>query len=337
MIKLFIFFLLTSLLVIFSIKKKFLPNFSGENHQLFLKEKSVPLIGGILIFLPTVYFFYKFNLISTLFFFMILITGVLSDANILKSPKTRFFLQIFLIFFSVYILEIYILETRIELLDYLLNIKIFSIFFSVFCLMVLLNGSNFIDGLNGLLFGYVIIILLFIYKLNLFSLINIDDNTIFFLLYCLSLLMIFNFLNLLYLGDGGSYILGFFLGYLLILIYNSSSSISPFFIILLLWYPCFENLFSILRKKLLNQSPIIADNNHLHQLVFYFFRKKLFKNNLLSNNFSSVLINFYNLIIIFIGSLYPTITKLQVFLIFFNIFIYLSFYFYLFNFRTRKK
>lgn len=337
MTKFILFFLFSLSMVIFSIKKNLLPNFSGAKHQLFLKEKKVPLIGGILIFFPIIYFFYQINLISIFFIFLILFIGFLSDLNILKSPKIRFFLQIIIIYFSVYILEIYISDTRIEFLDNLLNIKFFSIFFSIFCLMVLLNGSNFIDGLNGLLFGYVFIVLIIIYKLNLFNYIVVDINIILFLFYCFSLLIILNFLNLLYLGDGGSYLLGFFLGYLTITIYNLSNNISPFFIILLLWYPCFENLFSIIRKFKLKNSPLDADNMHLHQLFYFFFRNKFFHSNRLSNNFSSITIISYNFIIMFIGSLSPTSSNFQATLIILNIIIYLISYKYLFSFRFCKK
>ena len=71
-----------------------------------------------------------------------------------------------------------------------------------------------------------------------------------------------------YLEDSGSYLIGISIGSLLILIYKEISFISPFFIVLLLWYPCFENLFSIIRK--FNLSPLNADNKHLHHLLFYY-------------------------------------------------------------------
>ena len=75
-------------------------------------------------------------------------------------------------------------------------------------------------------------------------------------------------------GDSGSYALGLMCGYFLIKIYELNQEISPYFIILLLWYPCFENLFSIIRKFSFRKSPINADNNHLHQLVYFYLKKK---------------------------------------------------------------
>ena len=56
------------------------------------------------------------------------------------------------------------------------------------------------------------------------------------------------FFNKLYLGDSGSYLLGLLFAIYLIDTYQINDSMSSLFIISLLWYPAFENLFSILRK-----------------------------------------------------------------------------------------
>ena len=111
-----------------------------------------------------------------------------------------------------------------------------------------MNGSNFIDGLNGLVIGYFLIILLILLKVGLLNEINLNNSRFYFLIYILSVLIIFNYLNKLYLGDSGTYLISFSVGCLLIYIYNNGNLFSPFFVILLLWYPCFENLFSIIRK-----------------------------------------------------------------------------------------
>ena len=71
------------------------------------------------------------------------------------------------------------------------------------------------------------------------------------------------------------YTLSFIIGYNLIVIYNKTFSISPYFIILLLWYPCFENLFSIIRKNLYNVDPLSADNKHLHHYLYLFVKINL--------------------------------------------------------------
>ena len=87
-------------------------------------------------------------------------------------------------------------------------------------------------------------------------------------IYILLSLTFLNFLNRLFLGDNGTYLIGLVFSFLLIKFHMSYELISPYFIVLLLWYPAFEILFSIIRKILQNKSPMFPDNLHLHQLIF---------------------------------------------------------------------
>ena len=337
MTKAIIFFFITLFFSLISKKLKLLPNFAGENHQIFLNEKKVPLIGGILFLILSIYLFYEKNLIFCFSILLLFFIGFFSDTGTLKSPRIRIFFQLLVIGITVILLNIEISSTRIEILDKILEIKFLSIIFCIFCLMILINGSNFIDGLNGLLLGYSLIILLVLAKLNLLSLIGFNNDLLIFLFLSFVILLIFNLLNFFYLGDSGSYSIGLVLGFILISIYNLSGNISPFFIILLLWYPCFENLFSILRKNQLKNSPVIADDKHLHQLLFFYIKNKFFNKNLLSNNLSSILINSYNLLIILLASINIYSSNFQSFLILINILVYSVSYRYLFLYRFGKK
>ena len=138
-------------------------------------------------------------------------------------------------------------------------------------------------------------------------------------------------------GDGGSYALSLLCGYFLVKIYAANPYFSPYFVVLLLWYPCFENLFSIIRKFSLKRSPINADNNHLHQLIFFYLKKKIINKKINVNNISSFVIIFYNLLIFLFGLTNPSNSQLQIALILLNIIIYLLVYFNLFNFRFKLK
>ena len=332
-----IFLLITIFLTFLSRKLNLLPNFTGENHQYFLKEKKIPLIGGILFLISSINLFYEKNLIFCFIIFIIFIIGFLSDNRIINSPKIRIFFQSLVIFIAVYSLDIQISSTRISVLDKLIDIKIFGIIFCVFCLMILINGSNFVDGLNGLLLGYCLVILFILAKSDLLYLIQIEEDLLLFFFLSIVIMLFFNFFNLFYLGDGGSYSIGLVLGFLLISIYNFSNNISPFFIILLLWYPCFENLFSILRKNKFKNSPIIADDKHFHQLLFFYIKKRFLKSTLFSNNCSSILINFYNLLVMLIATSNIYSSNFQTLLIIINVLVYCVIYRYLFIYRFSKK
>ena len=146
------------------------------------------------------------------------------------------------------------------------------------------------------------------------------------------MLLLLNMFNILMLGDSGAYLLGFFVGFIIISSHVSNPDISPYFFISLIWYPCFENLFSILRKLNRQFSPLKPDNKHLHQLIFFFFIKKFDIKLIVSNNLSSAIICFFNFLIICVSSLNPSSTIFQIKLIVASIIFYNVSYMFLFKF-----
>ena len=306
-------------------KHNFLLSYTGDKHQKFTTKEKIPLTGGV--FLLICFFLIFFNNLAlffslTLLFFL----GLSTDLKILNSPKFRFLLQLLILFSSIYFLNLEIKNTRIILLDSLLHNNFFSYFFVLFCVLILVNGTNFIDGLNTNVLGYYLIVSFFIFSHDLYELLEIGRKAWLSWIFCLSLLYLLNFFKQLFIGDSGAYFLGFLYAYFLIKIFSIDSTISPFFIILLLWYPCFEILFSIIRKINFNKSPLRPDNRHFHQVVYLFIKKLTKKNKINSNTLSANIINFYNLIIIFLGSVNINNSQYQIFLIIINIILYIFIY-----------
>ena len=326
----YLYLLLVLILSLVLKKRGIFSNFSGDIHQSFSNKKNVPLAGGLFILIPIIFFLNDF-LISC-FMFSIYLIGFFSDRKILVSPKKRFLIQCVLILLFVIAFDIRIDSSRIEFFDIFLNYKIFAIPFSAFCLLILINGSNFVDGLNGLLISFAIIILFMLTKLNLIDHSIISYQSLNLIIFTLLLLLLLNIFNVLMLGDSGAYLLGFFIGFIIISSHISNPDISPYCFISLIWYPCFENLFSILRKLNREFSPLKPDSKHLHQLVFFFFTKKFKLRLILSNNLSSAIICFFNFLIIYISTLDPGSTIFQIKLIATSIIFYNVSYIFLFKF-----
>ena len=329
----YFYFVYTVLIIIVSFyfkKKLYLSNYTGDNHQLFSNYKNIPLLGGLFLITPILLINYG-NTFYFLSVSLIYLIGFFSDRKILVSPKKRFLFQIALIFFSVFFLKLEILSSRINYFDYLLQFNIFNVFFTSFCLLILLNGSNFIDGLNGLLLVYMTFIIIILVKLNLISELVLDKNLIKYLIIFLVVISLLNFCNLLMLGDAGAYILSFFVGYLIITCHKENPNISPYFFISIIWYPCYENLFSIIRKLKYKFSPLNPDNQHLHQLLYSFIKKNFFSNKLIANNASSLLINTINLIVIYVSSIKPYSSIYQITLIIISLIIYTLIFVFLKN------
>ena len=320
----FLFFILI-LLNNFLLKKNFLLNYSGQDHQIFTEKNKIPLSGGFIILIFLNYQFFNYNLLLVFFINILFLIGLFADINIFKSPSIRFFLQLILILSFIFFLDLSIENIRINFFNKLLLNTYFNLFFASFCLLVLINGSNFIDGNNTLSIGYYILILLIIYKLKLSGLIVTELGDTFFLSFLITLLTLyfFNLLNKLYLGDNGIYILALIFGYLLIKIYSLNNNISPYFIVNLLWYPAFE-------------IPLEADTFHLHQLIYFFLKKKFPKKNIFTNSLTGNLINAYNLILFYCAHLYIHSSNTQVFLLVISLLIYIFIYFTFYNIRKRN-
>lgn len=215
---------------------------------------------------------------------------------------------------------------RIYFINSILSKDFISTIFTIFCIVVLINGSNFIDGVNLSTISYYLLVLIIIFTLSKSNYFVADLYFIKIQIFLLFILLFFNFRNYVYLGDGGVYLLSFVVSVVVINFINNNVVISPYFGVLLLWYPCFENLFSIIRRLMLNKNTYSADNHHLHHLIYLFFLKKKIS---YSNNLTGIIIVFFNFIILTLGYNFFNQTKYLVILIFFSTSIYCFSYLYL--------
>ena len=176
-------------------KKNLFQSLTGDNHQRFVEKKNIPLSGGIVIILLSFFIVnFRFEIFYFIFIYIFLI-GLLSDIKFIKSAKKRFLLQILTIFLFVMYYDLSISNVRVFFIDFFLDYKFFSYIFVTFCLLIVVNGSNFIDGLNGLVAGYYIIILAVILNLELAETIFNLESVLINYLIILTYLLIFNYIN----------------------------------------------------------------------------------------------------------------------------------------------
>ena len=313
------------------IKKSFLlDNCSFSDHKNIKGQKKIilgpPLCGGLIIFL--IFFFEPSFYYLNIFVFFLLIIGILSDNNILNSPKIRILLQLAAVLSFVLFFDIKVTDLRIPYANMLFQKSYISIIFTAFCILILINGTNFIDGLNTLVLGYyamvIVSIILLASKFNLL----LNQNEILFLI-VLVVLYFFNFLEKIFLGDSGSYIVALIASFFLLHFTNNNPSVSPYFICLLLWYPAFENFFSIVRRSVERKKNYQADQGHMHQLLFFYLLKKYKLKPFSANTLSASIINLFNLMIFVISFNYFSSTMIMVALMLFSISCYLLFYYFL--------
>ena len=267
-----------------------------SNHKSFINgHKTTPLSGGLIFFLILVFFLPENYKYFTILVFFIFLTGLLSDLNILHSPTFRVIFQTITIVIYLFLFDNFISSIRVDFFDNLLNIFFIKLFFTSFCILVLINGTNFMDGVNTLTAGYLILVFLNVLYLAEVKDLKLDVLLVSVCLTSLTVIYIFNFFGKIFLGDGGSYLISFVFGVILIKFSSDNYLVSPYYVAALLWYPAYENLFSIIRKKALGKSPSTPDNEHLHQFIYLYLNKSFNINKNLSNTLSGILICLYNL------------------------------------------
>ena len=301
-----------------------------SKHKSFINgHKTTLLLGGFVFFLILVFFLPESYQYFTILIFFIFLTGLLSDLDILHSPFLRIIFQTIIIVVYLFLFDNFVSSIRVDFFNNLLNIFFIKLFFTSFCILVLINGTNFIDGVNTLVVGYFILVVsnvLYLTEVNSF---NLDILLVSTCLTCLVTIYIFNFFGKIYLGDGGAYLISFVIGVTLIKFSNDNYLVSPYYIVALLWYPAYENLFSIIRKKISKKTPSTPDNEHLHQLIYLYLDKSFNINKNISNTLSGILICLYNLFyFLFILNEYHQ-TETLAYSIIFNVLIYNLLYFLL--------
>ena len=329
-----------SLFVFFKKLKLLRDDISFSEHKMIGAENKSPVVlGGIYILI--VFFILSENSSIFLKITTVLITllGFMSDKNILPNPKIRLFLQIMILLGLSYFEDLEINDLRLDFLNLLLMNNFFNLFFTVFCLAILINGSNFLDGLNGLVSGYYLIVLLSLLLLwnNNPNIVNLEKDFLILILFSLLIFFIFNIFGQVYLGDSGTYLVSLLIGVYLVKFNMNNDFISPYYIAVLLWYPAFENFFSISRRISKKNHVSSADNLHLHHLIFLFLKSKsLFFKNFL-NPSCTVFLLLINIPSMIIASLYASKSNIMLVIILFNVSLYLlTYYFFSKNFVDKK-
>ncbi len=289
------------------LKKKFLihKSFGLKHKQKNLK--GIVLSGGTYLFISFALtsFFNEFLFFDIfLYGFIFLLLGIFSDLNFKISPQQRLLIMFLMSFFIIYNSNITIDKIDFYFLDNLLKYKYFSILFSSICLVILINGSNFIDGTNGNAIGYYLLCILSLsYQYDLSK--NFDSENILLNLISFSLLifLILNFFNKCFLGDNGAYYISAVVGILAIHIFLITN-VSSFYIANLFIYPTVEVFISFIRKIFTNKSPYSADKMHLHHLI-----QKNLKNFKISKKYSN---NLTSIVILFLLSIFFYLINLNV-------------------------
>ena len=199
------------------------------------------------------------------------LAGLLHDITESWTPRGRLLATALSALLAYFVLDAAIRYTGIPGVDWVVSFGIGSLLATMFTVAGIANSMNIIDGMNGLASMCAAIMFAAIayvaYQLGdtqigLLALAAIGAVLGFF---------IWNFpAGLIFLGDGGAYLLGFLVAELaILLLVHSHGRVSPMFPLLVCIYPVFETLFSIYRRRVLRDAPSsLPDGIHLHSLIY---------------------------------------------------------------------
>jgi UDP-N-acetylmuramyl pentapeptide phosphotransferase/UDP-N-acetylglucosamine-1-phosphate transferase len=195
--------------------------------------------------------------------------GIIEDLTKNMSPRRRLLATALSAALAFWLLDAMVARTEIPGLDPLLKWTPLVLLLTVFIITGTANAINIIDGFNGLASMCVLMMVLALAYVAY----QVGDTFVFTasLITAGAVLgfFVWNFpAGLIFLGDGGAYLLGFLLGELCILLVHRNGAVSPMFPLLLCAYPVFETIFTMYRRKFVRGVATGApDGIHLHTLI----------------------------------------------------------------------
>lgn len=190
-------------------------------------------------------------------------------------------------------------------IDWLLQYSLISVVFTSFAVGGVANAINIIDGFNGLastmatlaFAGFAVIAW------------SVGDKTLasvagIFAVCVWGFFWVNWPFGKLFLGDGGSYFVGFALAWVAVLLIERNASVSPFAALLVCIHPVSEVLLSIFRRKLKKMNPGHPDRLHFHSIIKQRYIRRWFGNLSfeLRNSITGLVVGFMTLAAIFIAS-----------------------------------
>lgn len=221
--------------------------------------------------------------------------------------------------------------TRVDVwgVDWLLSFTMVSVVFTAFAVGGVANSINIIDGFNGLastmstlaFVGYAMIAW------------QVGDTTLagvsLVLAACVWGFFWVNWpFGKLFLGDGGSYFIGFALAWVAVLLIERNASVSAFAALLVCVHPVTEVLFSIYRRKIRKDHPGMPDRLHFHSLVKRRYVARWFGqySNAVRNSITGALIGLMTVTAVVLASLSYSSGPMSVFLFVFMCLGYVAIY-----------
>lgn len=291
-----------------------------------LHKQPIPLAGGpIIIINLSIYFLISlfepkifFNEIIfdntkslILFFFtsfLIFLLGFFDDKFDYSANIKFLIISILILIILLLDKQLIIQVIKFSFLNREFYLSQYSILFTCFCFLVFLNAFNMFDGINlqSSLYSLTIFLFIIFFYIDLFL-----AKIIFISLLGYSYL---NYKNKTFLGDSGSLLISFIIGYIFIKLYNYQRINFADEIVIYMLVPGIDLIRLFFKRILIKKNPLTPDRFHLHHLLllkYSYFKSLLILYGLIT---FPLVMNYFNinkmLIIIFFILIYSMLLKI---------------------------
>jgi UDP-N-acetylmuramyl pentapeptide phosphotransferase/UDP-N-acetylglucosamine-1-phosphate transferase len=258
---------------------RFFPRLRGrENDETAVQSMHInptPRVGGIAIFgalacsiffspVPVTQGYIGFFLAMSVLFFV----GLKEDLGFAVSPKIRLWVLVGASLLVVILVGEWLPRIGVFFLDRWLQYWMFGVPFTVLVSAAVANGFNLIDGVNGLAAltatSAAATIALIAQQAGYSPMTNV--SMMFAAVIFGFFLVNFPF-GLIFLGDAGAYTIGFVLAWFGVAVIVNVAEVSPWAILLTVFWPLADTLLAIYRRARRSQGAMLPDRLHVHQLV----------------------------------------------------------------------
>ncbi|MDC1500131.1 glycosyltransferase [Octadecabacter sp.] len=198
----------------------------------------------------------------------VFVVGLAEDLGYLASPSRRLLAATVSGAVFIALMGEWVLHTGIPGLDIVLHWPYFGVAFSLFLAVGISHAFNLIDGLNGLAGLTAFAAALALATIAHQSALTEHRDILLTIAAAILGFLIFNFpFGKIFLGDAGAYAMGHLLVWMSVSILWNAPDVSPFAMLLVLFWPIADTLLAIMRRLSLGKPIAQPDRLHFHQLV----------------------------------------------------------------------
>lgn len=237
-----------------------------------VNTSAIPRMGGIIIYVVvliiTISFYGDLNSIR----FFILASGLIALLGIVDDMVGVKWNHKFIIQFLMSFFLIYFLSQKFDVVSFFGLELIFPLNFIFLILLIVgvINSINLLDGLDGLVSGFSLLMVFVTFLVGFYS-----GNTLLLILTSSLMGALVGFLKFnafparIFLGDTGSYTLGFFLISTALIggIDSDTRNLDLTFPVILFSLPILDTIKVMVSRLLSRKNPFLADRTHIHHIL----------------------------------------------------------------------